>query len=210
MNKQEVLDWLERDRLVPVVRAPSEESAFEMIDALLEGGISIFEVTMTVPGAIGVIQQVAAQYGDQILLGAGTVLNSETAQDCIDAGAQFIVSPSFDLGTVQLCYDCGVVVAPGALTPNEVFTAWQAGADIVKVFPCDAMGGPSYLKSLKAPFPEIVLMPTGGVTCANIPDFIRAGAIAVGVGSNLVDPRISREELILRAKTFRQQARLAS
>jgi len=198
MNKQEVLDWLERDRLVPVVRAPSEESAFEMIDALLEGGISIFEVTMTVPGAIGVIQQVAAQYGDQILLGAGTVLNSETAQDCIDAGAQFIVSPSFDLGTVQLCYDCGVVVAPGALTP------------IVKVFPCDAMGGPSYLKSLKAPFPEIVLMPTGGVTCANIPDFIRAGAIAVGVGSNLVDPRISREELILRAKTFRQQARLAS
>jgi 2-dehydro-3-deoxyphosphogluconate aldolase/(4S)-4-hydroxy-2-oxoglutarate aldolase len=202
MTKAAVLQWLSRDRLVPVVRAPSAESALQTIDALLQGGISIVEVTMTVPNAVEVIRRISRQFGDRILLGAGTVLDDETARACVDAGAQFVVSPALDLETVSACNAMDIVMAPGALTPTEILSAWRAGADIVKVFPCDAMGGPSYLKSLRAPLPHVPLMPTGGVNLDNLASFIAAGAVAVGVGGNLVDPKISHDALVERARAF--------
>jgi len=202
MTKTAVLEWIARDRLVPVVRAASEESALQIVDALLARSISILEVTMTVPGAVDVIRRIVAQYGDRVLVGAGTVLDSETARECVGAGAKFIVSPGFDAGTVAACVEMAVVVAPGALTPTEILAAWRAGADIVKVFPCDALGGPSYIKALKAPLPQIPLMPTGGVTLENLNEFFQAGAVAVGVGGNLVNPSLSRHELVARARAF--------
>lgn len=202
MKRDDVMAWLRRDRLVPVVRARSADEVRRIVEALLEGGISILEVTMTVPGAVGVIAQIAAQYGDRVLLGAGTVVDPETARACVDAGAVFIVSPALDVPTVEACREMEVLVSPGALTPTEVLTAHRAGADVVKIFPCDALGGASYLKSLKAPFPHIPLMPTGGVTLATIGEFLQAGAEAVGVGSALVDPKLSHSELVERARLF--------
>lgn len=190
------------DRLIPVVRASSAQSALRVVDALLEGGISILELTMTVPGAVDVIRTLSSQFGDRILIGAGTVLDAETACTCVDAGARFVVSPGLDIPTVSACNAMGIVVAPGALTPTEVLAAWREGADIVKIFPCDALGGPKYLKSLKAPLPHIPLMPTGGVTLENLREFILAGAIAIGVGGNLVDSKLSHEALVERASAF--------
>jgi 2-dehydro-3-deoxyphosphogluconate aldolase/(4S)-4-hydroxy-2-oxoglutarate aldolase len=147
---------------------------------------------MTVPGAVNVIGEVAARYGDDVLVGAGTVLDAETARACILAGARFVVGPSTDAATIALCRRYSVPVMPGGLTPTEVITAWQAGADAVKVFPCSAMGGASYLKALKAPLPQVELLPTGGVSLSTAADFIRAGAWALGVGSDLVDLKAIR------------------
>ena len=202
MTKSDVLDWLARDRLVPVVRAPSEEEANRVVEALIEGGINIIEVTTTVPGMLDIIQALSRRYGNKLLIGAGTVLDPESACTCIEAGAKFIVSPGFDQRTVAICNRLGVVVAPGALTPTEILTAWHAGADIVKVFPCDALGGPSYLKSIKAPLPHVKVMPTGGVTLENLPTFLKAGAIAVGVGTSLVDLSLDHGALVARARAF--------
>lgn len=148
---------------------------------------------MTVPGAIRVIEKLADRYGDEAIVGAGTVLDPETARACILAGARFIVSPSLNVATIELCKRYGVPVMPGALTPTEVVTAWQAGADMVKVFPCSALGGASYLKALKAPLPQIDLIPTGGVNAKTAADFLRAGAAALGVGADLVDTRAIEE-----------------
>jgi 2-dehydro-3-deoxyphosphogluconate aldolase/(4S)-4-hydroxy-2-oxoglutarate aldolase len=139
------------------------------------------------------IRELSAEYGDEVLIGAGTVLDPETAAVCIDAGAKFIISPALNLDTIAYCRERDIVVMPGALTPTEVVTAWNAGADYVKVFPCSAMGGASYLKSLKAPLPHIKLIPTGGVSQSTAADFIRAGASAVGVGADLVDVKAVRE-----------------
>lgn len=202
MKKTEVLEWLAREKVVPVVRAPSADAAIHVVEALLEGGISTVELTMTVPDAVGVIGRLSKQFGNQVLIGAGTVLSSQDALACIGAGAQFIVSPGFDLDTVKACLSQDVVVAPGALTPTEVLNVAKAGADIVKIFPCDAVGGPSYIKALKAPLPLVLLMPTGGVTLENILDFIRAGAVAVGVGSNLADAKLPAEAIVQRAAAF--------
>ena len=187
MNKSDVLRRINEVGVVPVVRAASPEEAIQVIEAIKTGGLSILEITMTVPRAVKVIEEVASRYGDEVLVGAGTVLDAETARDCIRAGANFIVSPSLNLQTIEFCLRESIAVFPGALTPTEVVTAWQAGADAVKVFPCGAVGGAKYLASLKAPLPQIEMIPTGGVSLSTAAGFIAAGAFALGVGADLVD-----------------------
>lgn len=187
MNKPEVLQRINEVGVVPVVRAASPQEAMKVIEAIKLGGLSILEITMTVPDAVKVIEQVADRYGAEVVVGAGTVLDPETARACILAGARFVVSPSLNLHTIELCRQYSVAVFPGALTPTEVVTAWQAGADAVKVFPCGAVGGAKYLASLKAPLPQIEMIPTGGVSLATAASFIAAGAFALGVGADLVD-----------------------
>ena len=193
MNKAAVLQTIRDIGIIPVVRAQSADEAQMAIDAIREGGISILEITMTVPGAIEMIDELSKRYGSDALVGAGTVLDGETARACILAGARFVVSPSLNLETIAVCRDHDVAVMPGALTPTEVVQAWSAGADFVKVFPAGAVGGASYIKSLKAPLPQIELVPTGGVSLKTAADFIKAGASAVGVGADLVDLKASRE-----------------
>jgi 2-dehydro-3-deoxyphosphogluconate aldolase/(4S)-4-hydroxy-2-oxoglutarate aldolase len=187
MNKNEVLQKIKEIGVVPVVRASSADEALRVIDAIREGGVPVLEITMTVPGAIKVIEEAAKRHGSEVLVGAGTVLDPETARACMLAGAQFVVSPALNLDTIAICRRYSIAVMPGALTPTEVITAWQAGADVVKVFPCGAMGGASYLKSLKAPLPQVEMIPTGGVSLKTGADFIAAGAMALGVGADLVD-----------------------
>ena len=186
MDKAEVLQRIRSTGLIPVIRARSADEANAAVDAIQAGGVGVLEITMTVPGAVELIQEVAAR-ATEAVVGAGTVLDPETAVRCIDAGAQFILSPALNLATIATCRDRGVAIIPGALTPTEVVAAWNAGADLVKVFPAGAVGGPSYLKALKAPLPQIDLVPTGGVNLETAGDFIRAGAAALGVGSDLVD-----------------------
>ncbi|HEX8248385.1 MAG TPA: bifunctional 4-hydroxy-2-oxoglutarate aldolase/2-dehydro-3-deoxy-phosphogluconate aldolase [Pyrinomonadaceae bacterium] len=187
MNKSEVVSQITETGVIPVIRAASSDEASRAIDAIKTGGINIFEITMTVPGAVQLIEKLAAAHGSEALIGAGTVLDAATARDCVDAGAQFIISPALNLDTILFCNQTETVVMPGALTPTEIVTAWNAGADFVKVFPAGALGGASYLKSLKAPLPHIRLIPTGGVSLQTAADFIKAGASAVGVGADLVD-----------------------
>jgi 2-dehydro-3-deoxyphosphogluconate aldolase / (4S)-4-hydroxy-2-oxoglutarate aldolase len=193
MNKTEVLKRIRETGLIPVVRAESADLAMQAVAALKAGGLDVLEVTMTVPGAIEVIQRLAREYGDEALIGAGTVLDPETALACTKAGAQFIVSPALNEETIAFCREQDVAIFPGALTPTEVVRAWKAGADAVKVFPAGAVGGASYLKALKAPLPQIELIPTGGVSLKTAADFIKAGAMALGVGADLVDPTALRE-----------------
>lgn len=187
MNRQEVLRQIGEVGVVPVVRASSSEEAIQVVEAIKAGGLSILEITMTVPNAVRVIEHIANCYGDEVVVGAGTVLDPETARTCILAGASFVVSPSLNTRTIELCRRYSIAVFPGALTPTEVVTAWQAGADAVKVFPCGALGGAKYLASLKAPLPQVDLIPTGGVSLATAASFIAAGAFALGVGADLVD-----------------------
>jgi 2-dehydro-3-deoxyphosphogluconate aldolase/(4S)-4-hydroxy-2-oxoglutarate aldolase len=193
MNKTQVLATIGQIGLVPVVRAQSGDEAMRVVDAIREGGVSVLEITMTVPGAIGVMEQVARRFGSEVVLGAGTVLDGETARACILAGAQFVVSPALNFATIEVCRRYSIAIIPGALTPTEVVSAWTAGADVVKVFPCGALGGASYIKSLKAPLPHIEMIPTGGVSVKTAADFIKAGSLALGVGADLVDTRAIRE-----------------
>jgi len=206
MNKSEVLKQIKDVGIIPVVRATTADEAMRAIDAIREGGIAVLEITMTVPGAVGVIEQVAARFGNDALVGAGTVLDAEKAKDCVSAGAKFIVSPALNMETIAYCREHDVAIMPGALTPTEVVQAWNAGADLVKVFPAGAVGGASYLKALKAPLPQIDLVPTGGVSLKTAADFIRAGAAALGVGADLVDIKAIREgqarSITDRAKQF--------
>jgi 2-dehydro-3-deoxyphosphogluconate aldolase/(4S)-4-hydroxy-2-oxoglutarate aldolase len=192
MDKRQVIERVRELGLVPVIRAQSPDEASRAIEAIRAGGIDVIEITMTVPGAIPLITEIARQFSDAIV-GAGTVLDAETARACILAGARFVVSPALDLGTIECCRRYGIAVLPGALTPTEVLLAWQAGADLVKVFPAGALGGASYIKALKAPFPQIDLIPTGGVSMDTAPAFIQAGAAALGVGADLVDLKALRE-----------------
>jgi len=187
MKKADALKRIREVGLLPVLRAASAEEALALAWAIEAGGISAIEVTMTVPGAIGVIEILAREAGDRILIGAGTVLDPETARACMLAGATLIVSPSLNLKTIEICHRYSVAIIPGALTPTEIVTAWEAGADVVKVFPCSAMGGAKYLKALKAPFPQIELIPTGGVSLSTAAEFLAAGAFALGVGADLVN-----------------------
>ena len=173
--------------VVPVVRAPSATLALRAAEAVLAGGVSVFEITMTVPDAPAVIRALVARFGARAVVGAGTVLDGPTAEACIDAGAAFIVSPGLDLGTIAAAHGRGVPMMPGALTPTEVIAAWRAGADLVKIFPAAAVGGPSYLRALRGPLPQVKLMPTGGVNATTAGEYIAAGAAALGVGSELVD-----------------------
>lgn len=193
MNKAEIVKELEELGLVPVVRASSADEALRVIEAIKAGGVNVLEITMTVPGAVRVIEKVADKYGSDVLVGAGTVLDPETARACLLAGAQFIVSPALNLDTIAMCHRYSAPVMPGVLTPTEVITAWSAGADFVKVFPCGAVGGASYIKNLKGPFPQIKMIPTGGVSLKTAQDFIKAGASALGVGTDLVDVKAIRE-----------------
>ncbi|MEP6901293.1 MAG: bifunctional 2-keto-4-hydroxyglutarate aldolase/2-keto-3-deoxy-6-phosphogluconate aldolase [Actinomycetota bacterium] len=187
MKKSEIIRKIIEIGVIPVVRASSAEEAMKAIEAIKEGGVPILEITMTVPGAIKVMEQVCDRFGSDVVTGAGTVLDPETARACILAGAQFIVSPALNLKTIELCQRYSVPIMPGALTPTEVVTAWQAGADFVKIFPCSAMGGASYIKGLKAPLPQVELVPTGGVNLNTAADFIKAGSSALGIGADLVD-----------------------
>ena len=193
MNKSKTITRIIETGLIPVVRAESSDIAMRAIDAIKEGGISVLEITMTVPGAIRVIEEVARRFGEDAIVGAGTVLDAETARACILAGAQFIVSPALDLDTISCCRRYSIPVMPGAMTPSEVVTAWKAGADFVKVFPANAVGGASYIKALKAPLPQVELVPTGGVSLKTAADFIKAGAAALGVGTDLVDTAALRK-----------------
>jgi 2-dehydro-3-deoxyphosphogluconate aldolase/(4S)-4-hydroxy-2-oxoglutarate aldolase len=205
MSKQAVIERLTTTGIIPVIRAQSADEAAAAIAAIQKGGVSVLEITMTVPGAIELIRDVARRATDA-LVGAGTVLDSAAARACIDAGARFVVSPALDVATIETCREAGIAVLPGALTPTEVVTAWNAGADLVKVFPANALGGASYIKSLKAPLPQIALVPTGGVNLQTAKDFIKAGAAALGVGADLVDLQALRRgeaELITeRARQF--------
>lgn len=194
MNKTEVLKRIRETGLIPVVRAESADQALRAVAALKAGGLDILEITMTVPGAVEVIRNLTAECGSETLIGAGTVLDPETAQACIQAGAKFIVSPALNEETIEFCGEQDVAVFPGALTPTEVVRAWNAGADAVKVFPAGAVGGANYLKALKAPLPQIELIPTGGVSLKTAADFIKAGAMALGVGADLIDPQALRED----------------
>ena len=193
MSKTDVLRKIAEVGLVPVVRAQSADEAMKVVDAIREGGVPVLEITMTVPGAIGVMELLARRFGADVVLGAGTVLDAETARACILAGARFVVSPALNLGTIEMCRRYSVAVIPGALTPTEVVAAWSAGADVVKIFPCGAVGGASYIKSLKAPLPQVEMIPTGGVSVKTAADFIRAGSMALGVGADLVDTAAIRE-----------------
>jgi 2-dehydro-3-deoxyphosphogluconate aldolase/(4S)-4-hydroxy-2-oxoglutarate aldolase len=193
MDKKKIVEQLESLGLVPVVRASSADEALQVIEAIKAGGVNVLEITMTVPGAVRVIEKVADKYGSEVLVGAGTVLDPETARACLLAGAQFIVSPALNLDTIAMCHRYSAPVMPGVLTPTEVITAWSAGADFVKVFPCGSVGGASYIKNLKGPFPQIKMIPTGGVSLKTAQDFIKAGASALGVGTDLVDVKAIRE-----------------
>lgn len=190
MEKQDVLDRIRREKLIPVIRADDTDDARKAIEILSECGIKVYEITMTVPNAVELIGKLS---DSDVLIGAGTILNREQAEKCVEAGAQFIVSPAFNLETVRFCRENEIAVMPGSLTPTEVLAAWNAGADYVKIFPCDVLGGAKYLKTLKTLFPHIEMMPTGGVSGDTIADFFAAGAIAVGVGADLVDVKAIRE-----------------
>src|SRR5882672_6048433 len=212
MNKAEIIKRIRDIAVIPVVRASSPEEAVQVVEAIMAGGLTVLEITMTVPGAVQVIEELVKRFDDAIV-GAGTVLDPETARACILAGAQFIVSPALNLETIACCRELDVAVIPGALTPTEIVMAWNAGGDLVKVFPAGAMGGASYFKSLKAPLPQIELIPTGGVTLANAAGFIEAGAAALGVGTDLVDISAIRsgqpEKITQAARAFIEAVRKA-
>jgi 2-dehydro-3-deoxyphosphogluconate aldolase/(4S)-4-hydroxy-2-oxoglutarate aldolase len=193
MKREAVLAAIVEIGIVPVVRTESEEGAIRAIEAIYRGGIRAAEITMTVPRALRALEKVADKFGDQIVLGAGTVLDPETARACMLAGAEFLVTPSLNLATIEMAKRYSKVITPGALTPSEVLAAWQAGGDIIKIFPCSAVGGANYIKALRAPFPQIEMMPTGGVSLETVGDFLKAGACAVAVGAELIDTHNIRE-----------------
>ncbi|HSM78799.1 MAG TPA: bifunctional 4-hydroxy-2-oxoglutarate aldolase/2-dehydro-3-deoxy-phosphogluconate aldolase [Bryobacteraceae bacterium] len=205
MTKEAVFSAIRELGLVPVVRTESAESAIRSIEALHRAGLRVAEITMTVPGAVRALEKVADQFGDQVLLGAGTVLDPETARICMLAGAQFFVTPSLKIATIEMAQRYSKVIVPGALTPTEVVAAWEAGADAVKIFPAGAMGGAKYIRALRAPFPHIEMIPTGGVNLETAADFLKAGACAVGVGNELVDAATIRAG---KYEVFEERARL--
>ena len=194
MEKREVFNRMVTEGLIPVVRVSSAREAMDVADAIKEGGVSFIEITMSVQGAIDLIKELTQKYKDEIIMGAGTVLDTETGRAALLAGAQFIVSPTLNLDLIQLAHRYSAVVIPGATTPTEILTAWNAGADMVKVFPAGQLGGPEYLKALRGPLPQILLVPTGGVNLQNAGAFIKAGATALGVGGELVDKKAVKEK----------------
>ena len=207
-TKKQIANTIAACGLVPVVRTTEPSQAIKVADALQKGGAPIVEITMTVPGALKVLEELSKTVSDGVMLGAGTVLDGETARLAILSGAQFIVAPTLDAETIKVCNRYAKVVIPGALTPTEILQAWEMGADFVKVFPADAVGGASYIKAVKAPLPQVDLVPTGGVDIHTAPEFIKAGATAVGAGSSLIDKKILAEgaydKLVEKTKDFLQ------
>ena len=207
MDKHAVRDRILHIGIVPVVRASSSAEARTAAEAVCKGGIPIVEITMTVPGAVEVIRELAKSFSpNELLVGAGTVLNPEQAQRCLDAGAQFLVSPGFNAKTVALAIAERRLIMAGALTPTEVIAAWEAGSDFVKVFPAGNVGGPKYIKALKGPLPDVPLIPTGGVNLQTAAEFLEAGAAALGIGGELVHPGHLKsgntEAIVDAARTF--------
>ncbi len=188
MSRLRVLQEIESTGVVAVIRMNEPAKLRAVVDAMLEGGVRALEVTMTVPGAVGLIETLARDLPEEFQLGAGTVLDPETARQVILAGAKFLVAPSLNLKTIEMCHRYDVAALPGCFTPTEILTAWEAGADVIKVFPATALG-PTFFKDMRGPFPQIRLMPTGGVSLANAGEWIKAGAVAIGVGTALVDTK---------------------
>jgi 2-dehydro-3-deoxyphosphogluconate aldolase/(4S)-4-hydroxy-2-oxoglutarate aldolase len=188
MSRDTILSRILDGGIVAVVRAESGESLVKVVQALAEGGVTAAEITFTVPDAVDVIRQVRKEVGDAVVLGAGTVLDAETARVALLAGAEYIVAPTVNLEVIRLCRRYDKAVMPGALTPTEVLTAWEAGADVVKIFPAD-VGGPAYLKALRAPLPQVRMMPTGGVDLNTAESFLKAGACCLGIGGSLVEAK---------------------
>jgi 2-dehydro-3-deoxyphosphogluconate aldolase/(4S)-4-hydroxy-2-oxoglutarate aldolase len=193
MTIDDVIRRIEEVGIIPVVRAATVEEATRAVEAICAGGIPIVEITMTVPNAVSVIREVVQKHGDKVLIGAGTVVTADQAESCIRAGAEFLVSPGLSVPVLSVARVSEKLAIPGALTPTELMSAHGHGARLVKIFPCGNLGGPKYLKSLKAPFPQAALIPTGGVNAANAAEFIAAGAFALGVGADLVDAKALRE-----------------
>jgi 2-dehydro-3-deoxyphosphogluconate aldolase/(4S)-4-hydroxy-2-oxoglutarate aldolase len=208
LNNVQAVLAMKKAGVVPIVRTQTADQALRCVEAILEGGIDCVEITMTVAGAIRAIERVADRYGDKLLLGAGTVLDAETARSCMLAGAEFFVTPALNVRTIEMAKRYSKAIFPGALTPTEILTAWEAGADGVKVFPANALGGAKYIKAVKAPLPQVELVPTGGVTLQTVGDFLSAGSSAVGVGSELVDNKLVSAEdyrsICDRARQFRE------
>ena len=207
MDKKQVLDRIIECGVVAIVRGQSDELILKAIEAALAGGINVIEVTFTVPNALQIIEKLAGQLSDDVILGAGTVLTPEKAASAIDAGARFIVSPNTNISVIEMAKSRGVPVCPGALTPTEVVTAWQAGADVIKIFPANVMG-PKYLKDLHGPLPDVPFMPTGGVNLSTAREYLENGAVALGVGGDLINKKLMDEgnfaEITSRARQFRQ------
>jgi 2-dehydro-3-deoxyphosphogluconate aldolase / (4S)-4-hydroxy-2-oxoglutarate aldolase len=193
MTKTEVVNHIIDSGVVAVIRMKDTNRLLKVIEAVRSGGVKSIEITMTVPGAIEIIHQLSKVVPPDVLIGAGTVVDEETAGKVIEAGAKFVVGPVLNLGIVSLCVKRGIPVMPGCYTPTEILAGWKAGADIIKVFPATSLG-PKYIKDLRGPFPDIRLMPTGGVTIDNVGEWIIAGACAVGIGSDLLDKKAIDEE----------------
>jgi 2-dehydro-3-deoxyphosphogluconate aldolase / (4S)-4-hydroxy-2-oxoglutarate aldolase len=193
MEKREILNRMIAEGLIPLIRGASASEAMDIATAIKAGGSSFLEITMTVPGAIEVISELAPKYKDEFVIGAGTVLDPETGRAALLAGAQFLVSPTLNFDLVNLAHRYSAVVIPGAMTPSEILAAWNAGADLVKVFPAGQLGGPDYIRAIKGPLPQVLLMPAGGVSIQNVRAFIQAGAAAVAAGGELVDKNAVKE-----------------
>jgi 2-dehydro-3-deoxyphosphogluconate aldolase/(4S)-4-hydroxy-2-oxoglutarate aldolase len=204
MSRHEDLSRVLNSGIVAVIRSTSSEQLVEVARALYEGGVDVLEVTFTVPRALEIIAAVRKALGDKVLLGAGTVLDPETARAAFLAGAEFLVSPTVNLDVIKLGNRYDKLVMPGAFTPTEILTAWEAGAQVIKVFPAD-IGGPAYLKTLHGPLPQVRLLPTGGVNLNTIADFLKAGACAVGLGGALVEPKAVQTGDMARIKSLAQQ-----
>lgn len=204
MSRDTTLSRIINSGVVAVLRAPTGEMLADVAAALLAGGVEAVEVTFTVPGAHRVIEHVADRLGDKLLLGAGTVLDPETARAALLAGAEYIVTPTVNVKVIELCRRYNKAILPGALTPTEVLTAWEAGADIVKIFPSE-LTGPGYLKALRGPLPQVRVMPTGGVNLQTAADFLRAGACALGIGGSLVEPKAVANRDLARIESLARQ-----
>ncbi len=213
MSRQAALRAIRSTGIMPVIRTRSADLALRAANALREGGIDVLEVTMTVPDALQVIESLAKRFGSAAWIGAGSVLDPNMAQGCIDAGAKFLVAPGFDAEVVKLAHSADVAVAPGALSATEVLAARAAGADLIKIFPCSLVGGPRYLRALRGPLPDVPFMPSGGIDLDSIPHYFAAGAYAVGVGGELVDEALlttgDDRKLVERARQFVAAARIA-
>jgi 2-dehydro-3-deoxyphosphogluconate aldolase / (4S)-4-hydroxy-2-oxoglutarate aldolase len=214
MTVEQAIERIREIGIVPVIRAANTTEAMHAVEAVHAGGIPIVEITMTVPDAPSLIRQLAKSHGGHVLIGAGTVLNAEQATACLDAGAEFLVSPGLSIAVLETAKHRAKLAIPGALTPTEIMAATAHGAKLIKIFPCGNMGGSKYLKSLRGPFPNLSLIPTGGVNLSNAAEFLAAGAFALGVGSELVDAMALREgkfekithaakELVASIQTFR-------
>jgi 2-dehydro-3-deoxyphosphogluconate aldolase/(4S)-4-hydroxy-2-oxoglutarate aldolase len=204
MTREDQLRRVLDGGLVAVVRSPDGQQLVEVARALADGGVSVVEITMTVPNALDVVRQVRHALGDRLLLGAGTILDAETARAALLAGAEYVVAPTLNRDVIRLCRRYGKLVMPGAFTPTEILTAWEAGADVVKVFPADVLG-PAFFKAVRAPLPQVRLMPTGGVDLTTAAAFLKAGACCLGVGSQLVEPRAVAEGNFARLRDLARQ-----